>query len=44
MQEVPKVRPGIMVRDQLRQAKNTFIVTVSQACRAANEGVLYLEK
>ena len=43
VQEAPAVRPGIMARDQLRQAKNTFIVTVSQACRAAIRGGMDVE-
>ena len=34
----PAVRPGMMSRDQLRQARNTFIVTAAEASRAAIRG------
>ena len=37
-QEAPAVRPGDMAREQLRQAKNTFIVTAAGASRAAIRG------
>ena len=43
VQNAPAVRPGVMARDQLRQAKNTFIVTVSQASRAAIRGGMDVE-
>ena len=38
VQDAPAVRPGTMAREQLRQAKNTFIVTVAGASRAAIRG------
>ena len=34
-QDAPAVRPGLMAREQLRQVKNTFIVTTAEASRAA---------
>ena len=39
----PAVRPGVMAREQLRQAKNTFIVTVAEASRAAIRGGMDVE-
>lgn len=38
VQNAPAVRPGVMAREQLRQAKNTFIVTTAGASRAAIRG------
>ena len=38
IKDAPAVRPGDMAREQLRQAKNTFIVTVTEASRAAIRG------
>ena len=40
----PAVRPGDMAREQLRQAKNTFIVTVTEASRAAIRGGMDVEE
>ena len=42
-QEAPAVRPGPMAREQLRQAKNTFIVTAAEASRAAIRGGMDVE-
>ena len=42
-QEAPAVRPGVMAREQLRQAKNTFIVTAAEASRAAIRGGMDVE-
>ena len=39
----PAVRPGIMAREQLRQVKNTFIVTTAEASRAAIRGGMDVE-
>ena len=41
--EAPAVRPGVMAREQLRQAKNTFIVTAAEASRAAIRGGMDVE-
>lgn len=41
--EAPAVRPGVMAREQLRQAKNTFIVTATEASRAAIRGGMDVE-
>lgn len=43
IQDAPAVRPGEMAREQLRQAKNTFIVTVTEASRAAIRGGMDVE-
>lgn len=40
----PAVRGGLMAADQLRQLKNTFIVTVTLASRAAIQGGLDAEE
>ena len=42
-QDAPAVRPGMMAREQLRQAKNTFIVTAAEASRAAIRGGMDVE-
>lgn len=42
-QEAPAVRPGVMAREQLRQAKNTFIVSTAEASRAAIRGGMDVE-
>ncbi len=42
-QEAPAVRPGMMAREQLRQVKNTFIVTTAEASRAAIRGGMDME-
>lgn len=42
-QDAPAVRPGIMAREQLRQVKNTFIVTTAEASRAAIRGGMDVE-
>jgi len=42
-QKAPAVRPGVMAREQLRQAKNTFIVTAAEASRAAIRGGMDVE-
>ncbi len=42
-QDAPAVIPGEMAREQLRQAKNTFIVTVTEASRAAIRGGMDVE-
>ena len=42
-QEAPAVRPGVMAREQLRQAKNTFIVTAAESSRAAIRGGMDVE-
>ncbi len=42
-QNAPAVRPGIMAREQLRQVKNTFIVTTAEASRAAIRGGMDVE-
>ena len=42
-QDAPAVRPGIMAGEQLRQAKNTFIVTAAEASRAAIRGGMDVE-
>lgn len=39
----PAVRPGIMASDQLRQMKNTFIVTATLVSRAAIRGGMDVE-
>lgn len=39
----PAVRGGIIAAEQLRQAKNTFIVSVTLASRAAIRGGMYVE-
>ena len=41
---IPSVRPGIMAKNQLRQTKNTFIVTVTLASRAAIDGGLSIDE
>lgn len=38
VRDAPAVRPGVMAREQLRQAKNTLIVTAAEASRAAIRG------
>lgn len=43
-QEAPAVRPGVMAREQLRQAKNTFIVTAAESSRAAIRGGMDVEE
>ena len=43
VQEAPAVRPGVMAREQLRQAKNTFIVSTAEASRAAIRGGMDVE-
>ena len=43
VQDAPAVRPGVMAREQLRQAKNTFIVTTAEASRAAIRGGMDVE-
>ena len=43
VQDAPAVRPGTMAREQLRQAKNTFIVTAAEASRAAIRGGMDVE-
>lgn len=40
----PAVRPGVMAADQLRQARNAFIVTVSLASRSAIRGGMDVEE
>ena len=42
-QDAPAVRPGMMAREQLRQVKNTFIVTAAEASRAAIRGGMGVE-
>ena len=42
-QDAPAVIPGNMAREQLRQAKNTFIVTVTEASRSAIRGGMDVE-
>ena len=42
-QDAPAVRPGLMAREQLRQVKNTFIVTTAEASRAAIRGGMDVE-
>ena len=42
-QEAPAVRPGEMAREQLRQVRNTFIVTAAEASRAAIRGGMDVE-
>ena len=42
-QDAPAVRPGMMAREQLRQVKNTFIVTTAEASRAAIRGGMDVE-
>ena len=43
VQDAPAVRSGVMAREQLRQAKNTFIVATAEACRAAIRGGMDVE-
>lgn len=43
VQDAPTVRPGVMAREQLRQAKNTFIVATAESCRAAIRGGMDVE-
>ena len=43
VQEAPAVRPGEMAGEPLRQAKNTFIVTVTETSRAAIRGGMDIE-
>ena len=43
VQDAPAVRPGVMAREQMRQAKNTFIVATAEACRAAIRGGMDVE-
>lgn len=38
LKQAPAVRGGIIAGDQLRQLKNTFVVTTTLACRAAIDG------
>lgn len=38
VEHAPAVNPGILAKDQLRQQKNTFIVTTTVVCRAAIRG------
>lgn len=40
LQHAPAVRSGVLAREQLRQVKNTFIVTATLASRAAIRGGL----
>ncbi len=42
-QDAPAVIPGNMAPEQLRQAKNTFIVTVTEASRSAIRGGMDVE-
>ena len=42
-QDAPAVRAGVMAREQLRQVKNTFIVTTAEASRAAIRGGMDVE-
>ncbi len=39
----PSIRPGIIAKNQLRQIKNTFVVSATLASRAAIEGGLNIE-
>ncbi len=43
IQDAPAVRPGVMAADQLQQAKNTFITTVTLASRSAIRGGVDVE-
>ena len=43
VQDAPAVRPGVMAKEQLRQAKNTFIVATAESCRAAIRGGMDVE-
>ena len=43
VENAPAVRPGIMAADQLRQAKNTFIATITLASRSAIRGGVDVE-
>ena len=43
VQDAPAVRPGVMAKEQLRQAKNTFIVATAEASRAAIRGGMDVE-
>ena len=43
MQDAPAVRAGDMAREQLRQAKNTFIVSAAESSRAAIRGGMDVE-
>lgn len=43
LKRAPAVRPGSMAPDQLRQIKNTFIVTATLASRAAIQGGMDVE-
>ena len=43
VRDAPAVRPGMMAREQLRQVKNTFIVTTAEASRAAIRGGMDVE-
>lgn len=40
----PAVRPGVMASDQLRQARNAFIVAVTEASRSAIRGGMDVEE
>ena len=44
VQDAPAVRSGVMAREQLRQAKNTFIVATAESCRAAIRGGMDVEE
>ncbi len=43
VENAPAVRPGVMAADQLRQAKNTFIATITLASRSAIRGGMDVE-
>ncbi len=43
VQDAPAVCPGMMAQEQLRQAKNTFIVATAESCRAAIRGGMDVE-
>ena len=43
VENAPAVRPGVMAADQLRQAKNTFIASITQASRSAIRGGMDVE-
>ena len=44
IERAPSLRPGVMAPNQLRQMKNTFIVTATLATRAAIEGGLSVDE
>ena len=43
VKQAPAVRAGIIAKDQLRQVKNTFIVTATLVSRAAIRGGMNIE-